>query len=175
MKRSEVIQLITLCSANYRNWPEDGKEKATVELWETMLEDINFEMGKVAIKKHMAESVFPPTVADIRSKIADITTSDKLTAMEAWGTVNESIRRYGSYREKEAMEMLDPLTQKVVKLLGFRNLCMSENEMADRAHFTKAYDTLVLRDRTEALMPAAGREVMKTLQFDQTIKRLPGA
>lgn len=172
MKRSEIIQLITLCSANYRNWPEDGKESAVVELWETMLEDVEFTHGKLAVQKHMSESVYPPTVADIRSKISDISAPQGLTAMEAWGSVIKSIQQYGSYREKEAIESLDPLVQKVVRLLGFRNLCMSENEMADRAHFTKAYDSIVNRDRTESLMPARGRALMEKLQLENVIKRI---
>lgn len=172
MRRSEIIQLITLCSANYRNWPEDGKESAVVELWETMLEDVEFDHGKLAVQKHMSESVYAPTIADIRAKISDISAPQGLTAMEAWGSVIKSIQQYGSYREAEAIQSLDPLVQKVVRLLGFRNLCMSENEMADRAHFTKAYDTIVNRDRTESLMPARGRALMEKLQLENVIKRI---
>lgn len=172
MKRSEIIQLITLCSANYRNWPEDGKESAVVELWETMLEDIGFEHGKLAVHKHMSESVYPPTVADIRAKISDISAPQGLTAIEAWGSVIKSIQQFGSYREKEAIESLEPITQKVVRNIGFRTLCMSENEMADRAHFTKAYDVYVSRERSESLMPARGRELMAKLQLENVIKRI---
>lgn len=172
MRESEVIELVGLCSVNYRNFPEVGKEELLVSLWTTMLEDVSFQVAQLAVQKHMSESVYPPTVADIRAKISDISAPQGLTAMEAWGSVIKSIQQYGSYREAEAIQSLDPLVQKVVRLLGFRNLCMSENEMADRAHFTKAYDTIVNRDRTESLMPARGRALMEKLQLENVIKRI---
>lgn len=172
MKRADIINLVGVCSINYRNFPEAGKEEALVSLWTTMLEDVEYEVAELAVHKHMSESVYAPTVADIRAKISDIQAPQGLTAMEAWGSVLKSIQQYGSYREKEAIESLDPVTQRVVRNIGFRNLCMSENEMADRAHFTKAYDVHVNRERSDSLMPARGRELMQKLQLENVIKRI---
>jgi hypothetical protein len=41
---------------------------------------------------------------------------------------------------------------KIVENMGWQNLCMSENEMADRAHFTKAYDTMQKREKQIAMI-----------------------
>jgi len=164
VKRADIIKLVGICSINYRNWPENGKEDALISLWETMMSDVDFEIGQVAIQKHMSESVYPPTIADIRAKIADCTVAREKTGIEAWGDVKSAIRRFGSYNEKKAMESLSGVTRKVVEYIGFKTLCLSEEEMADRAHFLKVYDTVARREREDALLLPQIRDMMPKLQ-----------
>ncbi|WP_028609211.1 replicative helicase loader/inhibitor [Paenibacillus harenae] len=164
MKRAEIIKLVGICSLNYRNWPEAGKEEALISLWETMLDDIDYEIGRIVIKKFMSESVYPPTIADIRARIADVTTVRSKPGIEAWGDVKLAIRKYGSYNEKKAMDSLTGVTRKVVDSIGFRTLCLSENEMADRAHFLKVYDTMQKREREDALLMPELRDSMTRIQ-----------
>jgi hypothetical protein len=56
------------------------------------------------------------------------------------------------------------VTHKVVEAIGFRTLCLSENEMADRAHFLKVYETLAKRDREDALMLQSTKDTMLRIQ-----------
>jgi hypothetical protein len=146
-----------------------------VALWEKMLADVDYRVAELAIQKYMAESVYPPTIADIRQRVAEIQTPQLPSALEAWGEVKRMIRKYGTYREAEALSEMSELTRKVVECIGFRNLCLSDNEMADRAHFMKAYETMAERERKDAMMPLEGRRVMQQLQLDNVLKRLPGA
>ena len=169
MKQTEVIKLIGLCSVNYRNWPEKDKEELTISLWSKMLADTEFYIAEAAIEKFIAESVYPPTIADVRARIADITVFREKTAIEAWGDVMHAIRRWGHWNIEEAMNYLTGTTKKVVKSIGFRTLCMSENEMADRAHFLKVYEVLAKRDREESLMLQSTKDVMQRLHGDKTL------
>jgi hypothetical protein len=164
VKRVEVIKLIGICSANYRNWPEEGKEEAVTMLWLKMLEDTPFFIAEAAIEKYIAESVYPPTIADVRARIADITVFREKTPIEAWGDVKTAIRQFGSYNEKKAMDSLGGVTRKVVEAIGFRTLCLSEDEMADRAHFLKVYDILAKREREDALMLQSTKDTMLRIQ-----------
>lgn len=173
MKRADIIRLVGICSANYRKWPEEGKEEATIILWLKMLGDVELFIAEAAIEKYMAESVYPPTVADIRSRIADITVFKEKTAIEAWGDVQIAIRKFGWYNEKSAMQSLGGVTHKVIESMGFKTICISENEMADRAHFLKVYDTLAAREREEALMLPSTRKLMEQLQNgENAIRRI---
>lgn len=146
MNRLDVLKLVSLCSINYRNFPEQGKEEMLIELWHSMLDDVNYEIAEMAIKKHISLSHFPPTIADLREQIGKITKPYIPTSLEAWGEVTRVIRKYGSYRESEAMKELNGITKKAVEYIGFRDLCISENVMADRAHFLKTYDSLSERE-----------------------------
>ena len=38
------------------------------------------------------------------------------------------------------MKSLSPNIAKLIKSMGYRDLCMSENTMADRAHFIKIFN-----------------------------------
>lgn len=164
MKRVEVIKLIGLCAINFRNWPEPGKEEALAALWFKMFGDMDYFVVEAAIEKYLVEGKFPPTIADIMTRIADITVAKEKTAIEAWGDVGQAIRKYGSYNETLALEMLTPITRKVVKAMGYREICLSENEMADRAHFFKVYDTLAAREREDALMLPSTKEAIRHIQ-----------
>ena len=163
MKRAEIIKLIGICSINYRNWPEEGKEEAVISLWTKMLEDTEYFIAEAAVEKFLAESVYPPTIADIRARIADLTVIKEKTAIEAWDDVKTAIRKFGWYRANEAMQSLGGVTHKVVDAIGFKTLCISENEMADRAHFLKVYDTLAAREREDALMLPSTRMAMERI------------
>lgn len=164
MKRTEVIKLIGLCSVNYRNWPEPDKLEMLTTLWLKMLSDTEYFIAEAAIEKYIAESVYPPTIADVRARIADITVFREKTSIEAWGDVKTAIRKFGSYNEEKAMNSLSGVTRKVVDSIGFRTLCLSEDEMADRAHFLKVYEVLAKREREDALMLQSTKDTMARLQ-----------
>ena len=164
MKQADIIKLITLCSVNYRNWPEPGKEEALVALWSSSLSDVDFEIASMAVQKYMLESVYPPTVADIRSRVADFVAPREKSGIEAWGDVKTAIRKFGYYNEAKAMASLTGPTKQVVESIGFRTLCMSDNEMADRAHFLKVYETIAKRERDDALLLPGMRQALNQLQ-----------
>lgn len=171
MKRADIIKLIGICSANYRNWPEDGKEEATVILWMKMFGDTEAFILEAAVEKYLADGKFPPTIADIRSCIADITVFREKTAIEAWGDVQTAIRKFGWYREKEAMQSLGGVTNKVIDSMGFKTVCISENETADRAHFLKVYDVLAERERQAAMMLQSTKDAMERLESGEGLIR----
>lgn len=74
---------------------------------------------------------------------------DSMLAGEAWLTVQNAIMSIGSYGKPK---FANPLIQNSVNILGWRNLCLSENQIADRAHFFKIYDTLVSREENRVLI-----------------------
>jgi len=136
----------------YANATEEDME-ASVSMWAYMLSDTTFEIAQMALQRLIATSKFPPTVADMRESIATITTPALPDSGEAWGEVVAAIRNYGYYRPKEGMESLSEPVLRVVKQMGWRDLCLSENQMADRAHFLKIYEAMQKRAREERLLP----------------------
>lgn len=53
--------------------------------------------------------------------------------------------------QKKALNI--PLLQQAVKRLGFREICLDENQDAVRAHFFKIYSTLIERKTNDAKLP----------------------
>ena len=132
--------------------------KQAVMLWSEMLQDISLDQAKLALKKYIASSPFPPTVSDIRQAITVVTSGYIPDEGEAWGEVLNAIRLYGYMQPDKAYDNMGEYTKLAVKRMGWQSLCESENQMADRAHFMSIYKSIKQREESNQALPYAIRE-----------------
>lgn len=116
-------------------------DKNKLMIWYEMLGDRTEMDLMLGVKKYIATNEFAPTIAGINKAIASNQTSKAPDGLQAWAELQTAIRKWGMYHEDKALESLSPETRAVVQALGFTNLCTSENQMADRAHFIKLYES----------------------------------
>jgi hypothetical protein len=166
MNRKEIINLLAIATANFPNMQEKDM-KPTAILWEKSLSDIDYPIAENAILKVLSTSRFFPTIADIREAVAQITQPRQLDAMEAWGMISEAIRKYGYYRQKEAMESLPSDVVEMVKRFTWNELCLSENIETLRAQFRMAWDIQAKRKKELSALPVEIR-----LMIEDTSKGL---
>jgi len=135
-------------------WP--GKQimqsKFEINLWFRALCDLDYQICQMALLELITQSVFPPSIAEIRAKYAEYTHPPVKTSGEAWEDVRMAVRKYGFYQPEEALNSLDPLTRQAVQSIGFQTICMSESGV-ERAHFLKIYETLAKRKVIDAQIP----------------------
>jgi hypothetical protein len=126
----------------------------TIAVYDRLLSDIPPTDLQTVIDQCVAECKFLPTVAEIRERWHALTrTIGVPTATEAWGEVQAEIRRVGYIGTPTFANFF---TTQVVKMIGWRDLCASENVIADRAHFMKMYDQLIERgEQVNRLLPQA--------------------
>lgn len=78
-------------------------------------------------------------------------------ADEAWGEVVRERHRAGMFagtpQSDRQLEWSHPAIAAVVDAMGWAELCVSENEVADRAHFVKLYGERVTRLRVDRATP----------------------
>lgn len=165
MNKKEFALIIAALKSNYRNFGVETKEQ--MNFWYDMLKDIEYSVLELAVKKLICEMVYPPTIADIRKSVAETIQAPVLDAATAWGEVRDAIRRYGFYRKEEALKSLSFLTRKVVQGIGWQELCLSENQMADRAHFIKMFESIAQREKQERMLAVPLREDIKALQSNK--------
>ena len=138
-------------------WP--GKQimpgRFEINLWYKALSDLDYQICQMALMEIITQSVFPPSIAELRKKCAEYTSAPVKSSGEAWEEVRLMVRKYGYYREEEALSSMDDLTRQAVKGVGFREICMSTNIAVERAHFLRLYDALVERKKQDAGTPAA--------------------
>lgn len=128
-------------------------DKYAMKTWYRALCDLDYHVAENAVWEHISTSVFPPSIAEIREKCT-ARLSPMLTEWgEAWEEVLQAIRKYGSYREEEAVASLSRLTAVAVRRMGFQNLCQSDNPVADRAHFQRMYDGMVKEEKRRTQLP----------------------
>ena len=106
---------------------------------------------------------FKPTVAELREIYAELVSPVLSDWSEGWEKVCKAIGHYGMYQEEAAMESFDEVTREVVKL-GFLNICLSENIVADRARFAEIYQAIHMRKRTEVNVGSALPNLQEMVQ-----------
>jgi hypothetical protein len=158
MNKKEVSNLLGLAAANFPNMQEKDF-RPTAVLWEKMLSDMPYQVAENALIRVLATTKYFPTVAEIREAAVVNSQPQIITAAEAYQLVLKAIHCYGSYREQEALESLDPLTRKVTEAIGWRSLCLSEEPDVIRGQWRKAYEGLEKRVTTEAKMPQALKQL----------------
>lgn len=160
MNRKEIINLLAIATANFPNMQEKDM-KPTAILWEKSLSDMDYNVAEKAVIKVLSTSRFFPTLAEIREAAADLTQPRTLDSSEAWGLVVQAIRRYGYYRQAEAMESLPDEVVRMVQRFSWQELCHSENVDTLRAQWRMAWDTQSKRDRETKALPADIREMLE--------------
>ena len=140
-----------------------------MELWYQELKDLPYSVAELAVRQWVAVNKWCPTIADIRAAAYEIGEDQISDWGEAWQTVLQAVRRYGSYNKREALESLDSLTRRVVERIGFDTICMSEEIAVERANFRMIYEKLAEKEKLKARMPA---NLVKRL--DELNKKLIG-
>lgn len=135
-----------------------------VELWYRQLQDVPYQIAVAVLDKWVATNKWSPSIADIREAVAEIENGGAAPDWgEGWEQAMRAIRRYGSYGEAEALEAMPPLARETVRRLGYKSLCLSENQMADRSNFRQVYEIVARRQTETAKIPLPVHEKIAQL------------
>ena len=134
-------------------FPNTQVSEATVAVYLRLLRDIQPDDLQVAVDQAIATCKFMPTVAELRDTLHGLTAIGQLSWGEAWEDVQKEMRRIGSYG---GPAFSNELTAAVVRSMGWKVLCASENPQTDRAQFRDMYNALAARrDSEQKLLPRA--------------------
>ncbi|WP_235912641.1 replicative helicase loader/inhibitor [Velocimicrobium porci] len=160
-----VTEFATIASAIKAAYPNANlmPDKRSKEIWYTMLSDLDYVVCMTAIKEHISTNRFPPSIAEIREQCANIAIGKVPDWGEGWEQVEKAIRSCGMYQEEEALKRMDETTKICVKRLGWKNICLSENIVADRANFRMIYEQIVNRSKREAQLSLGLKEEKQRL------------
>lgn len=153
MENKELKKVLTYLSEAYSTF---GVTAAKFAVWQDGIGDINPEVVFKAVKEHIRESKYPPSIAEIRNLCMRIIDPYK-SADDAWNEVLKAIRDFGSYRTQEATVKLDPIVIQALSAAGgYSSLCamqIGEMEKA-RARFEVKYNK-VKRENIDKLLSSS--------------------
>jgi hypothetical protein len=127
-----------------------------------LLNDLDFNVAMTAGRKVIAtlENPFLPMPAVFRSAAVEITGPRIAAAPDAYGEVMRAIRNFGSYRQKEALESMSPLTRRAVEAIGWKEICISEEPDVIRGQFRMAYEALERREMIDLKTPQSLKAII---------------
>ncbi len=150
---TDIAQIIGIISAAYPNF---NPSELTAEVYYQTLSDIPSDELKAATLHCIAEAgrKFAPSVGELRGAVGELRSykANLPGGYQAWEEVQRQILENGGDYGKPVWS--NPVIERAVKMIGWRNLRMSEEATADRARFLQCYEQLserVLRD--EMLLP----------------------
>ena len=135
-----------------------------MELWFRQLQDIPYMVAEAALNKWVATQKWSPSIAEIREMAVTVTAGEKPLWSDGWEQVLKAIKKYGMYAIPEAMASFDDITRQTVQRMGFRELCLSENPMQDRANFRMIFEQLADRKEKEQQLPVSLTNLIGEIQ-----------
>ena len=163
-----IIKYMRGAFPNYKPELTGGEGWNAVDVLLDQLGDMDAADLLTAVRSACAESgrQFAPSAGEIRGAFADLKARAVgiPSAGEAWAAIMDSFRRVRS----EQPEMLKlPIVAEAIRCMGgLDTIGMSENNMADRAHFLKIFDQLRQRQLSEFV------ELPQVTQYIQTQKQI---
>ena len=143
MNKEKFLKIITYMGIAYNK--EFTKEQ--IEVWYSFLKDYSEEELNNAVKVLVNTEKYLPTIAHIKEQIAKSKLRNMPSAEDEWEEVIKAIHRFGSYREEQALESLNPYTAKVLSYIGYYRVCTSnqEEQTWNKKEFMAEYN--VLKDK----------------------------
>lgn len=147
INKKDIADAITLFKFSFPGALKDLKEsdlQVMVEIWYEDFKNTPKEDFINAINEIRYTNKYFPSVADIKEKLAKKNVATLPDAEEEWQEVLGAVRRYGSYREEEALKSLKPYTSKITKLIGYYRICTStqEEQVWNKKEFMEEYKAL---------------------------------
>ena len=164
MDKKEFATFVMALKTYYSKEEKLIPNNEAMQLWYKELSDIPFPVAEAALRKWVSTNKWSPSIAEIREMSANVQNGDIPDWGEGWEEVQRAIRKHGMYNVKAAMDSFTPLTRQAVERLGFRNICVSENPMAERANFRQCYEILAKREQTRQQVALPLQDTIKQIQ-----------
>lgn len=180
MNDREISELIAVTQIL---WPgqADVDREQMILAWRRQLVDVDSVAALSVVDAYSADGErFPPPAGLIRQR-AKLLMSDTgaPTPEDAWQEVCNKINSIGYFAttvdfchlgracsgpscDHHVIRFSHPAIQSVVDSMGWRDLCLSDTQMADRAHFMKFYASAVESMTREVVKPPSMVEYEKT-------------
>lgn len=170
MKKSEMVQIITLLAGNYESVANKSQVQREMMLntWQECLGDLDYKLVLQAVKKTIIESPYPPTIHDIRKNAIEmINPNNQNSAIEAWNEAYSMICSGGYMTEEE----FDRASPEVKKFFGnvrqVKELARTDTATVNtvtKGQFLKQYEIITERQKEQRLLPENMKEQLLKLE-----------
>lgn len=134
-------------------FPRRENKREHIALWHRLFRNVPYRALERAVILCLAHSKFEPTVADVREMLVEMQ-GRRIEPVQAFGLLRRAVQRFGYYQEERAMKALPSNVAQAARSMGWKEICMSENPEALRAHFMKAFEGVQKRGELQKTIKA---------------------
>ena len=173
MKKNEILMMLSLLKVAYPNFYKDvsqeGIEQTTI-LYQEMFKDFDTKLVLLAVKELINNFKYPPTIADIKEKIYQLTNVEDKSASELWECLLKAIRN-GSYGSEQEFKNLPSIVKEYVR--SPRQLQEMAQMDSDTIHsvvkgqFLKQIENLKQRRKEEMMIMSETKNYIQNKKIDE--------
>ena len=170
MTDKEFMVIVKGLKAVYSD-PKFLADDDAIEVWYGLLCDLPYSVLSAATQKYMMQSEYPPTIAGLRKKAAEITAPahEDMSELEAWSLVRKALAN-SAYNAEAEFDKLPELCQKAVgNPANLREMALMDIDTVnsvEQSHFIRNYRTALDRKRTDAQISPDVRRLISGLRMD---------
>lgn len=178
MQRDEIVSILTILKTaypnSYKNMTKEDAEN-TINLWNVMFQNDDGRVVAIAVKELINTLQFPPTIADIKNKMLELTTERK-TPSELWGELERALKD-SIYHSKERFEELSPEVQKFVRdPAQLKEMAMMDSDVVHsvtKGQFLKQIEIIQKReDEDKKMLPESKKLKEMILNIGTDVNKL---
>lgn len=164
MTKAEFSNIVKGLKAIYAD-PKYIPDGTAMEVWYALFKGEDYQLVQTAVQRHMLTCKFPPTPAEIREQMVQLTMPKSLNEEEAWQLVIRAVRN-SNYHAEEEFEKLPLSVQKAIASpTNLRELAMMPTETVnsvEKSHFFRVYRTETERAKETAKLPESIRTLISS-------------
>ena len=154
-------------------YPRFNLTRETIHAYHRILGDLPVDLLDAAALEIGRNNTFFPAAAELRKAAFNLTrvADGTLNAQDAWAMVKKA---FGAIGHTGGMpDHFPPIVKKAVEGIGgWRSLCMSENDMSDRARFVESFNAYSAREQNMTEMLPQVRAMLPNLAAGNGRKQL---
>lgn len=157
MTRDEVTKILSVLKVSYPNFYKNiTKQDAfeTINVYCEMFKDDNANLVNLAVKELINSFQYPPTVADIKNKMYQLTSEEK-TPAELWDELAKALRD-SIYHSEQQFAKLSPEVKAFVRTPAqLKEMAMMDSDTVHsvtKGQFLKQIETIKKRNKEDKLM-----------------------
>lgn len=160
---AKLVKIVVTAYPNSDKFPNGEAVANTVNLWANYFADDDWRIVALAVSQHVATNKWPPSIAEIRERIADLTRPDLAPPDEAWRLVSEWMHNTSEYGDDSA-DIFPAIIAETIKACGGKSglwallrqqYGYSGKAGLDKLTFMQLYEPRYQRERQRAMMPGS--------------------
>ena len=143
-----------------------------IEVWSSLLSDLDFEIAKKAVLNLIARSEKKPTIAAIRKEYFDLIVPEDLNEQQAWDLVRDGIRN-GTYGAVEEFEKFPDVIKRAVgspmSLTEWAALESSQVETVIQSLFKRSYRAAIEKQNKDKVLGEIGTQAGSMAKLAESV------
>ena len=151
MEREEIKQILGIIYSVYQPNLLPPMTKELLGVWHELLQDLPVQAVKASVAAWITTNKYPPTIADIRERVARPALDAIETPEQAWTRVYKAIGKYGRTEPDMArLELGEDLWAMVGRDWSYYCLLLESDMPNEKARFIRAYTAQMSRRKEQA-------------------------